>query len=129
MPQGCRLHSEADAAGDFLRAHVGLKTDIHSLGICSDTHDEAVKVADLMQKRGLTQLLLVTSASHMPRSLAVFRKAGVNTIPVPCNYTSSLNRVGGRYWLHLPHVQGFESFNGWLHEIVGYWVYRWRGWV
>jgi hypothetical protein len=24
----------------------------------------------------------------------------------------------------LPHVQGFESFNGWLHEMVGYWVYR-----
>ncbi|OYW71913.1 MAG: hypothetical protein B7Z37_26465 [Verrucomicrobia bacterium 12-59-8] len=129
FPHDGRLYSEADAVGDYLRTHLSLKADIHSLGVCSDTHDEAVKVAALMQQRGLKQLLLVTSASHMPRSLAVFRKAGINPIPVPCNYTSSLNRVGEQRWLHLPHVQGFESFNGWLHEIVGHWVYLWRGWV
>lgn len=128
-PHEGQMYSEADAVSDYLHAHVSLKTDIHSLGICSDTHDEAVKVAGLMQQRGLKQLLLVTSACHMPRSLAVFRKAGVNAIPVPCNYTSSLNRLGEMHWLHLPHEQGFESFNGWLHEIVGYWVYRWRGWI
>jgi uncharacterized SAM-binding protein YcdF (DUF218 family) len=123
------LRSEADAVRDYLRTHLRLKTDIHSLGICSDTHDEAVKVAALLQQRGLRQVLLVTSASHMPRSLAVFRKAGVSVIPVPCNYTSSLNRVGERYWLHLPSAHGFEAFNCWLHEILGSWVYRWRGWI
>jgi len=129
FPHEGHLYSEADAVGDFLRAHVSLKTDIYSLGVCRDTHDEAVKVAAMMQQRGLKQLLLVTSASHMPRSLATFRKVGISVIPVPCNYTSSLNRLGDRHWLHLPQVQGFEAFNGWLHEIVGDWVYRWRGWI
>jgi len=129
FPHEGRLCSEADAVAAYLRAHLSLKTDIHSLGICSDTHDEAVKVAALAKEGGLKQLLLVTSASHMPRSLAVFRKAGVNVIPVPCNYLSSLNRVGDLHWLHLPHEQGLENFNVWLHEIVGWCVYRLRGWV
>lgn len=129
FPHDGGLSSEADAVANYIRNHLPLKTDIHSLGICSDTHDEAVKVAAFMQKRGLKQVLLVTSASHMPRSVAVFRKAGVNVIPVPCNYTSSLNRVGDKCWVHLPHADGFNSFDGWLHEMIGIWVYRWRGWV
>lgn len=129
FPHEGHLLSEADAVRDYLRAHVTIPTEIHSLGVCSDTHDEAVKVAALMQQRGLKQLLLVTSAAHMPRSLAVFRKAGVNAIPVPCNYMSSLNHIGDFHWLHLPHVDGFDSFNGWLHEFIGHWVYRMRGWL
>ncbi len=128
-PHDGEMRSEADAVGDYLRAHFHLPTDVHSLGVCSDTHDEAVKVAALMQQRGLKQCLLVTSASHMPRSVAVFRKAGVNVIPVPCNYTSSLNRVGDPCWVHLPHADGFNSFDGWLHEMIGFLVYRMRGWV
>ena len=129
FPCNGQIYSEADAVGKYIREHLKLPTDVHSLGVCSDTHDEAVKVAFLMQQRGLKQLLLVTSAGHMPRSVAVFRKAGVNAIPVPCNYVSSLNRVGDHHWLHLPYVHGLDSFNGWLHEIIGLWVYRWRGWI
>ena len=128
-PHDGHFYSEADAVGDYLRTHLQLKTDIHSLGICSDTHDEALKVAACMQQRGLKQLLLVTSASHMPRTLAVFRKLGISVIPVPCNYLSGQNRLGERVWLHLPHTHGFEAFNVWLHETVGHWVYLWRGWI
>jgi uncharacterized SAM-binding protein YcdF (DUF218 family) len=128
-PHKGRFYSEADAVGDFLRTQLKLKTDIHSLGICSDTHDETLKVAALMQQRGFKHLLLVTSASHMPRTLAVFRKLGISVIPVPCNYLSGQNRMGERLWLHLPHTHGFEAFNVWLHEIIGHWVYRWRGWI
>jgi uncharacterized SAM-binding protein YcdF (DUF218 family) len=128
-PHDGRLHSEADAVREYIRSHLPLKTDILSLGICSDTHDEAVKVAALAQRRGIRRLLLVTSASHMPRSMALFGKAGVQIIPVPCNYKSHMNRVGDRRWLHLPHLDELEIFNGWLHETVGHWVYRWRGWL
>ncbi len=128
-PHQGRLFSEADAVCDYLREHATVKTDLHSLGVCSDTHDEAVKTAALMQQRGLKNLLLVTSASHMPRTLAVFRKVGVSVIPVPCNYLSSRTHLGDQHWLHLPHSQGFETFRTWAHEIVGSWVYHWRGWI
>ena len=123
------IFSEADALRDGFAKHGPLGVEYHSLGACSDTHDEAVKVAELAKQRGLKRLFLVTSASHMPRSVATFEKAGVDVIPVPCNYLSSLNQVTDLQWIHLPSSQGFEIFNFWLHELVGGWVYRWRGWI
>jgi hypothetical protein len=29
----------------------------------------------------------------------------------------------------LPGPGGFEGLAAYLHEIVGWWVYRWRGWL
>ena len=128
-PHQGRMFSEADAVRDYLQDHALLKVHTHSLGACSDTHQEALKVAALMKKRGFKRLLLVTSASHMPRTLAAFRKINVDPIPVPCNYLSSLNRLGDLDWLHLPSHHGFEIFSLWMHELIGHYVYLWRGWI
>ena len=100
-----------------------------SLGVCADTHDEAVKTAALVKEHGWAKVLLVTSASHMPRAAGTFEKAGVSVVEVPCNYVSSLNRVGDFQWLHLPHGDAFGVFGAWFHEVIGTWVYRWRGWM
>lgn len=128
-PHQGKLVSEADAVRDYLRDHALFDTRAHSLGICSDTHDEALKVAALMEQLGLKRLLVVTSAYHMPRTAAVFRKIGVEIIPVPCNYLGSLNRLGDFHWLHMPSHHGFENFSVWAHEIIGHYVYLWRGWI
>lgn len=128
-PHQGRVFSEADAVADYLRSHLSLKTELLSMGVCDDTHDEAVKVAALARERGLDRLLLVTSANHMPRTLAAFRKAGINVIPVPCNYIGSMNHLGEQRWLHLPSVRGLDVFGAWLHETVGSWVYYFRGWI
>jgi uncharacterized SAM-binding protein YcdF (DUF218 family) len=128
-PHEGRIFSEADAVRDYLANHVSLNIQWHSIGVCSDTHDEALKVAAVMKQRSLKRLLLVTSASHMPRTLAVFRKTDVQVIPVPCNYHSSLNHLGDLYWFHWPDYHGFEKFACWMHEIIGHYVYLWRGWI
>lgn len=128
-PHEGRIFSEADAVRDYIASHVRLNIQFHSIGVCSDTHDEAQKVAALMQERGLKRLLLVTSASHMPRAVATFSKAGVQVIPIPCNYLSSLNHLGDLHWLHWPSHHGFEIFASWMHEIIGHYMYLWRGWV
>lgn len=128
-PHQGKLVSEADAVRDYLRDHALFDSRAHSLGICSDTHDEALKVAALMGQLGLKRLLVVTSAYHMPRTSAVFRKIGVEIIPVPCNYLGSLNRLGDFHWLHMPSHHGFENFSVWAHEIIGHYVYLWRGWI
>ena len=36
--------------------------------------------------------ILVTSAFHMRRAMYIFKKAGVNVIPYPCNYLSGNTR-------------------------------------
>lgn len=124
-----RLLSEADAVAAHLQRYPGLKTEVHSLGVCAHTRDEAVKVAALARQRGWRRVLLVTSASHMPRAAAVFAKAGVPVAAVPCNFQSSFHRVGDIRWLHPPHAAAFEVYDSWFHEVVGIWVYRWRGWL
>lgn len=129
FPHQGQLVSEADAVRDYLQDHALLKVQVHSLGNCSDTHDEALKVAALMNQRGIKRLLLVTSAYHMPRTVGVFRKIGVEVIPVPCNYLGARNRIGDFSWWHLPSHHGFENLALWAHEVIGHYVYRWRGWI
>jgi uncharacterized SAM-binding protein YcdF (DUF218 family) len=122
-------HSEADRVLLALR-DLGVGTEaMLSLGVCTDTRDEALKVAALARERGWKRVLLVTSAYHMRRSAGTFTKAGVPVVAVPCNYVSSVNRVGDLEWLHLPHADAFQVFGAWFHEVAGTWVYRWRGWL
>jgi len=122
-------HGEADQLLQWA-ARIGVNaTGIVSLGVCSSTHDEAVKVAALMQQRGWKRIILVTSAAHMPRSMAVFKTQGIDLTPAPCNYMSEVNRTDNWDWIHLPNNDGFEVFGAWIYETIGMQVYRLRGWI
>ncbi len=50
-----------------------------------DTEGQAQLVRPMV---GNDRFILVTSAAHMPRSIAMFRKAGLNPIPAPTDYNS-----------------------------------------
>ena len=102
---------------------------VQSLGTCRDTHDEAVKVATLAAQYGWKRVALVTSAYHMTRSKAVFEKAGTVIVPVPCNYLSMEMRHRHQNWLGVPKAGSIAFFDAWMHEIIGWWIYRLRGWV
>lgn len=128
-PHKGELISEADALRDHLAQFPGIGFQVVSLGVCANTRDESLKVAELVQQQGWKKVLLVTSASHMPRSVATFEKTGVPVVPVPCHYLSSFNRVGDIDWLHMPYAGSFELFDSWFHEFIGTWIYQWRGWM
>lgn len=122
-------HSEADTLKDLLHPVLDTPVTIFSLGLCADTHDEALRTARLVQDHHWKSILLVTSAYHMPRALAVFRHQGLEVTPVPCNYITSKFRGTERIFIHLPNHGGLESFSLWMHEIVGSLFYRWKGWI
>jgi uncharacterized SAM-binding protein YcdF (DUF218 family) len=124
-----KMYSEADAAEGYLREKLRLNGDIRSLGVCADTHDESLKIAALMKQHGWQRLLLVTSATHMPRAMAAFAKSGMTAQAIPCDYQSSFYRLTDIHWLHLPDTGSMQGFTAWMHEIIGTWVYRWRGWI
>jgi uncharacterized SAM-binding protein YcdF (DUF218 family) len=124
-----RRYSEADAVVGWIQAAVKPRQEVLSLGICADTHDEALKVAALAQKRGWQRLILVTSAAHMSRAHATFAKAGLATQAVPCDYVSSYHRIGSVRWFHLPGYGSMHGFDVWLHELLGTLLYRLRGWM
>ena len=54
-----------------------------------DTESQAVNVRRMI---GSERFVLVTSASHMRRSVALFRKAGLDPIPAPAQYFAQANR-------------------------------------
>jgi len=55
-----------------------------------DTKDEALFIKDML---GDKRFILVTSASHMPRSLALFRKQGMDPIPSPADFLIKENEL------------------------------------
>ena len=100
-----------------------------SLGGNDDTHDEALAVQALAQERGWHRVLLVTSANHMRRASATIRHMGVEVVPVPCNFLTSVGTGETPFALGVPGSDGFVKIGVWLHEEVGWFMYWWRGWL
>lgn len=71
-------------------------------------------------------IVLVTSALHLPRSVAIARRMGLAVLPYPCDYRSE-GRLHWRMWL--PSNDSYGAFEEVLHEWIGLLSYRLRGWV
>lgn len=64
------------------------------------------------------QLILVTSAIHMPRAMKLFRKAGLNPLPAPTNHL--IKKVKHRdYWSWIPSIGNIRNMESAVHEYVG----------
>lgn len=87
------------------------------------TYENAVMSAALPNVDKTRPWLLVTSASHMPRALATFEKAGWNVTPYPVDYCSGLQTPWSRYSL----AQGASTWHLALHEYAGLLAYQLSG--
>jgi uncharacterized SAM-binding protein YcdF (DUF218 family) len=67
--------------------------------------------------------LLLTTAAHMPRSLAVFRKAGWKVTPYSVDYRTTAEPE----WTGYSLANGAEKWHYALHELIGYWAYGLAG--
>jgi uncharacterized SAM-binding protein YcdF (DUF218 family) len=97
------------------------------LGPCRNTRDEALRAAELVREHGWSRVLLVTSASHMKRSERTFQVVGIDVVPVACDFTGTVAVERGSRWV--PQAESLVLLQLWLHEVVGMWYYRARGWV
>jgi uncharacterized SAM-binding protein YcdF (DUF218 family) len=120
---------EADLTKRWLTTWHLPNAPIESLGACVDTHDEALRVAALRREKGWQKVLLVTSAFHMKRAQAVFRTAGVPVVCVPCDFQTDISIETEWGWAWVPRQPGFEKLTLYIHEQIGWLVYRWRGWI
>ena len=90
------------------------------------TQDNAVNTAKLLKQLGLKHILLVTSGSHMRRSLALFEKQGLQVTAAATDHQIPKFRdslVPG--WL--PTYYRLARSSRAIHEWVGYWVYDLTG--
>lgn len=117
---------EADVAG-LAFTWMGLPPDRFKLERQSrNTHTNATESRDLIAP-GDAPWILVTSAYHMPRSVASFRAAGWNVVPYPVGYrtrpSGSLNNRP------LDVSTRLREADLAVHEWMGLVVYRLRGWT
>jgi uncharacterized SAM-binding protein YcdF (DUF218 family) len=61
--------------------------------------------------------LLVTSAFHMRRSVGIFKKAGMEVIPYPCNYLSGREKFS--FFQFTPDAETFYKWHLYIKEVVG----------
>lgn len=99
------------------------------------TAEEARDIGALGRRRGWTRVLLVTSAFHMPRSLATFQqRSGLTVVPVACDYQLPGRAhygeptIGNTLKSLLPDAEALHLSTVALKEHLGLAVYRLRGW-
>lgn len=88
-----------------------------------NTWENAVLSARMIGPDVAKPWLLVTSAAHMRRSMAVFRKAGWKVTAYPVDYLSDHDTSWADYSLN----RGADEWRSWAREVVGYEVYRVMG--
>ncbi len=69
--------------------------------------------------------LLMTSAWHMPRALATFRKAGWNVTSYPVDFRAGTETPWTQYSL----TDGAKKWRLVSHELTGLMAYRMSGWI
>ncbi|MBI5774507.1 MAG: YdcF family protein [Verrucomicrobia bacterium] len=94
-----------------------------------NTHDEAVKTAAVAKEKGWKKIHLVTTAFHMRRAAAVFRTAGLEVVPVACDFQRLGTPYDGIEFSVVPSLGGFQTLGWYLHERAGWFVYRANGWI
>lgn len=120
--------SEADAIEELLE-YWGVGRDaILTEGTSRNTFENAREVSRIWRENGFRTGLLVTSAIHMPRALAVFGKAGL-TVESASTDARAGHMVKPFPLSILPSAESLEQVTQAIKEWIGLAVYRWRGWA
>jgi uncharacterized SAM-binding protein YcdF (DUF218 family) len=110
--------------------------DIIPEGNSFNTRDNAVNVQQILQAQNFKTILLVTSAMHMPRSMAIFKHLGMNAIAAPTDYRVSQSEIDqpnlqtkSATLSFFPNEESFSMTTQSIKEYIGILVYKLRGWL
>jgi uncharacterized SAM-binding protein YcdF (DUF218 family) len=117
--------SEADVAGDIFK-NLGIREDRFQLERKSRNTDENVRFSmQLIDPKPGERWLLVTSASHIPRAMGLFRKAGMTVDPCPVDWRTS--GWSDAYKFQSDWMAGLDLIDRAAHEWLGLIAYRLTG--
>ena len=124
--------------GDISEAR-GMESALRHLGVPADaiiredfsrtTRENALFTQRTMAKHHINSLLVVTSALHMPRAMAVFHHLGIESYAAPNPPQIVLPKDDPDFNPYLPNMRALVASRSIIKECLGYWVYRFRGWV
>ena len=102
-----------------------------------NTYEDAIYSKQVLDEKGIQRIILVTSAMHMPRSVAIFEHQGFEVVPMPVDYgiTKATWQQPSKFNLPtivfntFPNINNMGMTTGALKEYLGMLVYRLRGWM
>jgi uncharacterized SAM-binding protein YcdF (DUF218 family) len=123
---------EGKITADFLKTICIDSLDILQENKSKNTYQNALFTKQMLDSMNLSKqpILLITSKYHLRRSIACFKKVGLLVVPFSCDPTKQ-NDID---WLNLyeyllPTIEKLKQWNIYLHEIVGYIIYKLNGYL
>lgn len=120
--------SEADAFKQLIQEQGLDSAPVHYENQSRNTYENVLYVKPMMAQLGLKNeqgsskpWLVITSASHMYRSLKIFEKQGIEVFALPVDYQTAYRLQ----WTAFDLVEGAQNWNRALHELIGllaYWI-------
>jgi len=106
-------------------------------GASLNTYENGIECARILEARGMDEIVLVTSAMHMPRSVAIFKKYNLVITPAPTDYLATepdweyytQPNLGVQLLNLLPRSDHLDMTSRALKEIIGTLIYGLRGWL
>lgn len=101
-----------------------------------NTYQNVTNVKKILEARDINQVIVVTSAMHMPRSLGIFKRQKIDAIAAPTDFF-----IGESDWQApnmtlqsiilnlLPDSYRLDTTTQALKEYIGFIIYRLRGWL
>ncbi|NYT86640.1 YdcF family protein [Pollutimonas harenae] len=120
--------SEAQIMAHALEQHSIPRSAIIMESRSFTTHENAIYTAETLKQHHIQHILLVTSALHMPRAMAVFAKQGISAIATPLAPQIVVpDDPGFSFWQ--PDMRSLTASRSIVKEYVGLLVYWLRGWI
>lgn len=88
------------------------------------TYENAIDSHKLLAKEGITHIILVTHALHMPRALEAFKRAGFIVMPAPMGFDTSSESP--TLLKLLPNIYSIKSMHDLMDELLGRLWYQLR---
>lgn len=105
-------------------------TKVLTAPACRNTREEAAATVKIAQDHGCKTIMLVTSAFHMKRAVAVFKQSGIEAIPVACDFRAPSGKgAAGKTFRWVPSAAILHLLSAAIHEHVSWLYYRWNGWI
>lgn len=122
--------SEASVNAEVLKLYYGIDSASILLAEGSrNTREDAVRTRELFRAAGIPpDIILVTSAAHMPRACGVFRKMGFTVHPAPGDFHTTASRAFKPISLFPEENALYQTWYA-LHEYLGYAIYKAKGWI
>ena len=102
-----------------------------------NTHEDALYSAKILMDEDIAEIILVTSAMHMPRAKALFEYHGFKVTPAPVdfavteqNWQNAFHPKVEEFFLYLmPNASSLGMTTSVIKEYIGMFIYARRGWL